>query len=155
MTPFLDTIFTLARIALDPSKPESHQLSYELLCRTLMLPGLALRQFLQTESSASDTDEPRELDITTKLNYQRCISGAFFNSGAVLYRAGKHSVAARFIRVGSSVGSYALEEHRRQPIVEGTDTEKRKFWIQLEEQVYQRWDLLGSCYMKTGERQVS
>jgi separase len=154
LTPLLDTLFNLARLALDISKPETHQTSFKILLRAMNLPALGLKGFLDIPSSFASSDDGNT-DLSTRLNYQRCVSSAFHNMGAALYQASKFAAASRFVKLGSQIGSYALGSYYAAGIHKSVDSEKRKLWTQLEDQIYLRWDLLGSCCIKTGERQVS
>jgi hypothetical protein len=135
----------------DPLVPATHDECFELLSRTLLLPGLDLQQFATKKSNIAEVGA---IDPATKLNYQRCVSAGFYNTGAALYQSGKYSAATRFLSVGCLVGSHALAQHQLL-LAELASTDNKEFWLQLEHQIFQRWDLLGSCFVKTGERQVS
>jgi hypothetical protein len=134
---------------------------------------LSLQQFLDPKPSTK-VPEDNFTDLGTVLNYQRCISSAFFNPGAALYRASKFAAAIRFIRIGCQIGAHSLslhhasEEARKSDLImkdaqsasnalvpeQTSDSDRTNPWAQLEEQLYPRWDLLGSCCVKTGDRQV-
>lgn len=88
----------------------------------------------------------------------RCISGAFYNIAATLYQAERHGSAIGFLKDASVLGVRALE--RRRPLKgkeaeEGKAEKVEEWWKQLEEQLYRRWELLGVCYLKIGDRKVS
>jgi separase len=66
--------------------------------------------------------------------------------------------AVRFLKEGCALGERALVLRRRggdeieQTGGEGNGVEG---WKLLREQLYRRWELLGICYSKMGERRVS
>jgi separase len=119
----------------------------------MKFPALGLNEPLDGTADLVPKDG-NSIDLPTRLNYQRCVSNAFHNIGAALYQASKHAAASRFVKLGSQIGSHALRKYHSAGLHEAVDSEKGKLWAQLEEQLYPRWDLLGSCCIKMGERQV-
>jgi separase len=91
-------------------------------------------------------------------NYVRCISGAYHNLAGTLYQGGKHVGAVRFLKEGCALGGKALvirfggggDEGRG-----GGEEKGEEGWKLLREQLYRRWELLGICYSKMGDRRVS
>lgn len=135
MTPALDTLFTLARTSLIPSDQSTYGTAYEYLVRA-------------NKVVASSGSSESEL-----ANYVRCISGAFHNLAGSLYQDGKYAGAVRFLKEGCILGVKALGLWRKE------DSEKSgkgdEGWKLLKEQLYRRWELLGVCYSKMGDRRVS
>jgi separase len=100
-------------------------------------------------------------DSTQLANYLRCLSGAFHNLGGALYQASQHSHAARFLEQSCIAGSEALAKYRIAALTSNTEspvaaeTGKQNPWTQLEEQMYRRWEILGVCHSKTGDRKMA
>lgn len=159
LSPALDTLFTLSRLALVAHKPETYDTSYDLLMRTLSLPGIAMSPTSEDGKGKSKVNA-EVIHPVAHANYIRCISGAFHNLSAALYQAGKYGVAARFLEKGCTLGVQALASYRLASVSqseqspEGETGEKQQVWTQLVEQVHRRWELLGVCQMKTGDRKV-
>lgn len=81
-----------------------------------------------------------------------------------LYQAGRHGAAISFLVKGCKLGQEALSLHATESHKDGvsdgscesntTDQREMEGWKQLEEQLYRRWELLGVCYVKFGDRKV-
>ena len=77
-----------------------------------------------------------------------------------LYQSGRYDHAVRFIEESCRLGQQALELHqiakRNADSMEADEDAKGKdeAWAQLEEQLWRRWELLGVCHAKTGDRKV-
>ena len=77
-----------------------------------------------------------------------------------LHQNGWYDHTVRFLEEGCRLSEQALEGHRAGKNgdaamnVDGDDAEKREVWKQLEEQLSRRWELLGVCHAKTGDRKV-
>ncbi|KNZ74935.1 Separin [Termitomyces sp. J132] len=133
LTRTIDTLFVLARTRLIPSDPRTYIAAHNLL----------------TEATSILELHTTDLNIDTP-NYLRCISGAFHNLAGTLYQAGRYGPAIGFLKDACSLGIRALESHGKSaPSDEGKAAEG---WKQLEEQLYRRWELLGVCYLKNGDR---
>lgn len=122
----------LARTSLVPSNIETYNVAFEHLSRATQLLSLP-------PSSSTDAENA---------SYIRCVSGAFHNLAGTLYQAGKYAGAVRFLKEGCSLGREAL-------VARGEDGERSEAWKQLWEQLYRRWELLGVCHSKMGDRRVS
>ncbi|KAH8987879.1 peptidase family C50-domain-containing protein [Lactarius akahatsu] len=156
----LDLLFVLARTTLAPNNPVLTDTAYDLLARAACLLGLQLDNDNHEYHPSIPT--PPLTSEETFANFIRCLSGAFYSLGATLYQAGKYGTAVRFLRQGCHVGRLALQLH-------GTYTEKilgdaqepRKTasgketegWANLHGHLSRRWELLGVCYSKIGDRQ--
>jgi separase len=82
----------------------------------------------------------------------------------MLYQAGKYGSAIRFLRCGCRAGAVALHlrmgcdakilenSPEQQNVATSKETEG---WGQLRDQISRRWELLGVCFSKIGDRQVS
>lgn len=90
-------------------------------------------------------------------NHLRILSGAFYNVAGTLFREGKYAFASRFLIKGCSLGSRALEARKRKSLdsnASPSPDKERDAWTALEEGLYKRWEILGVCHSKTGDRKV-
>lgn len=152
----LDLLFVLARTTLAPNNPVLTDTAYNFLARAACLLGLQLdndsHEYISTHPSASED---------TFANFIRCLSGAFHSLGATLYQAGKYGISIRFLRQGCLVGRVALRLHysekirgdAQEPLKEASGKEAEG-WEILSGHLSRRWELLGVCYSKIGDRQV-
>ncbi|KAI6117301.1 peptidase family C50-domain-containing protein [Pisolithus croceorrhizus] len=149
LTSLLDTRFAVARIQLNSDDVDTY--------------ALALRQL---EGAVATVDGSLTvIDPLDSANFFRCISGAFHNLGGTLYKADKHGGAIRFLKQGCIVGTRALNLYAGQGGVDMTSGEfdaqekenerNKEGWQQLEEQLFRRYELLGVCYLKIGDRKLS
>ncbi|KAL6306065.1 peptidase family C50-domain-containing protein [Sparassis latifolia] len=143
VTPALDTLFVLARTSMCVSNPDTYAYAFGCLARASMLvSGLS--------NNASSADA-----MGSCANYVRCVSGAFHHLAGVLYQASRYSHTVRFLNEGCVLGSRALEMYR-EARRGGSDARKQEdAWTQLEDQLYRRWELLGVCQAKTGDRKLA
>lgn len=89
-------------------------------------------------------------------NHLRILSGAFYSLAGTLYRSGQYASASRFLERGCAAGTKALHARRLQ-ISASTDEnldKDQEAWTALEEGLYKRWEVLGVCHSKTGDRKV-
>jgi separase len=157
----LDLLFVLARTTLAPNNPVSTDAAYDTLARAAGLLGFQLADDHQCSQSISP---PSSVTEEAFANFIRCLSGAFHSLGGTLYQAGKYGSAIRFLRRGCRAGAVALHlrmscdakilenAHEQQKVAAGKETEG---WAQLRDQLSRRWELLGVCFSKIGDRQVS
>ncbi|KAI6040844.1 peptidase family C50-domain-containing protein [Pisolithus marmoratus] len=149
LTSLLDTQFVVARIRLNSDGVDTY--------------GPALQQL---ESAIATVDGCLTvIDPLDSANFFRCISGAFYNLGGTLYKADKYGGAIRFVKQGCIVGTRALSLYAGQNGVDAIGGEfdaqdkeserNTEGWKQLEEQLFRRYQLLGVCYLKMGERKLS
>lgn len=141
ITPALDTLFVLARTSLVPTDYDTYSASYDYLARATELLGLGLR-----------ADPSPDL-----ANFVRCISGAYHNLAGTLYQDCKYTGAVRFLKEACVLGARALGMHVREK-EGGAEKEKERQeegWKVLREQLFRRWELLGICHSKAGDRRVS
>ncbi|KIY44954.1 hypothetical protein FISHEDRAFT_76985 [Fistulina hepatica ATCC 64428] len=127
LTPTLDTLFTLSRTELSTSYITAH----DLLCRA----NTMLSQHAPSYAIA---------------NYLRCVSGAFHNLAGTLYNAERHGAAVPFLKDACTLGQQALSMRVLFPC--GVGDKNEEGWVQLEDQLYRRWELLGICHFKTSDR---
>lgn len=99
----------------------------------------------------------------SRANYTRCLSGAFFNIAATLYKAEKFGSAIRFLLQACPMAVKAMNLRNAtfadKPTAKGKDKETEidkdvDAWKVHEEQLHRRWELLAVCYTKTGDRKV-
>ncbi|KAH9171315.1 peptidase family C50-domain-containing protein [Lactarius sanguifluus] len=156
----LDLLFVLARTTLAPNNPVLTDTAYDLLVRAACLLGLQLDNDNHEYHRAIST--PPLTSEGTFANFIRCLSGAFHSLGATLYQAGTYGTAIRFLRQGCHVGRLALQLHGNYTEkILGDAQEPRKTassketegWANLHGHLSRRWELLGVCYSKIGDRQ--
>ncbi|KAJ7097786.1 cysteine peptidase C50 [Mycena belliarum] len=139
VTAVLDTLFVLARTKLNVHDPRTHGPPHTILKRATALLDIEVKDV------AAD-----------KATYARCISGAFHNIAGTLYQAGKHAAAIRYLQDGCTLGRMALDIHATIATAGKEDDSKMaEGWRQLEDQLWRRWELLGVCYSKIGDRQLA
>lgn len=105
--------------------------------------------------------ESKTSDHLALANYLRCVSGAFHNIAGTLYQANHYAHAIRFLDQSCELGEKALRVYRSADKIvpsEGADDswkDKEEAWSQLEEQMYRRWEILGVCHSKIGDRKFA
>lgn len=88
-------------------------------------------------------------------NYVRVLSGAFYNLSGILYQAGRYAHAARFLEKACYLGSDCLAGFNTLKKDKGKPYEKDvEGWKTMQGQLYKRWEVLGVCHMKGGDRRV-
>jgi separase len=110
--------------------------------------------FLAQAMTLLDLDNAAELapdERNNQANFVRCVSGAFHNLAALLYQEERYGPAVRFLKEGCGLGERALRMHGGGL---GRAVEREEVWVALEQQLYRRWELLGVCYIKMGDRKV-
>ncbi|EJC97616.1 uncharacterized protein FOMMEDRAFT_171563 [Fomitiporia mediterranea MF3/22] len=139
----LDTLFQLATSVFDCRRAETCDTAYDYLIR-----GLQLTE--RTLPHASKDKRPAA-------NYLRCLSGAFANLAGSLYKEERHGIAIRFLTQACPLSSRATEYFSESSPVDTTaGSEKDQgAWSTHRTQVYRRWELLGVCYAKTGDRRLA
>ncbi|EMD38775.1 hypothetical protein CERSUDRAFT_92811 [Gelatoporia subvermispora B] len=139
LTPALDSLFVLSRQTLVIARPDTYFSAYDYLARaSSLVMNLSLAQ-----------EDPET--IASRANYVRCVSGAFHNLAGTLYQAGRFDHAVRFMEQGCELGRKALSMYRSASGAEDADG----VWKQLEEQLHRRWEILGVCQSKTGDRKLA
>ncbi|KAH7913084.1 peptidase family C50-domain-containing protein [Hygrophoropsis aurantiaca] len=161
ITAVVDAYFVLARQCDDPDR----SLSFLIRATDIVEASLSAKEQPVSERSLG-------ISPTTQANYIRCISGAYHNLAGTLYQSGKYGTAIRFLEEGCRLGARALtlrsctaalgtpevpkkedEEPGNETARENSDrTREKEGWRQLEEQLYRRWELLGVCHSKIGNR---
>lgn len=144
----LDSLFLLARTSLNIANPQTYIPAYDYLESAFNI----------IEMISKGRNGP-EIDIP---NYLRCISGAFYNLAGSLYQGSRHGAAVPFLKQTCIIGCRALDEYQRKgrkeipisPKGREKAKEREKEWVQLEQQLYRRWELLAVCYLKNGDRKV-
>ena len=139
---WLDSLFVLAKSTLVLANPDTYDAAFSWLER-----GWTFLQS-QADSSAYST-------------HLRILSGAFYSLSGTLYRAGRYSFASRFLERGCVVGALALKVHSGQdsamaaePSSDSQQEKDAEAWRALQEGLYKRWEVLGVCHSKTGDRKV-
>jgi len=83
-----------------------------------------------------------------KSEYLRCISGAYHTIGAILCQSERFGGAARFLQQACELGASAVSGIRLQSDSRG------KQRTNLLQNLYRRWEMLGVCYIRIGDRKV-
>ena len=134
----------MARVTLRVTDPRTFIPAFELLAE-----ASSILNSIPLGDSPSSALREENLDVA---NYTRCISGAFYNLASILYQGTRYGNAVPFLLESCTLGGRALSLPRSVP--ESTTETRRKEWVQLEEQLYRRWELLGVCYLKNSDRRV-
>lgn len=132
----LDSIFTLAKYTLILNQPQTHILTCECLSR-----GTAIIVAVNTSGIPLS-------------NYLRCLSGAYYNFAGSLYQAGSHASVVPFLKEACTIGGKALTRRSKEKSGGEEKAREQEGWKQLEETLYRRWELLGICHVKVGDRKV-
>ncbi|KAI5118549.1 hypothetical protein M0805_008489 [Coniferiporia weirii] len=153
----LDTLFQLATAGFVPQRADTCDRAYDYLARAARI----VERVPVAESGS---------DARACANYTRCLAGAFANVAGTLYKAERHSFALRFLLQACplSVRASALYDEGRAGVDSGAETEgkgkgrdepesekDREAWKAHRTQIYRRWELLGVCYMKIGDRKLA
>ena len=139
----MDTLFVLSRTQLIPTNPTTFVPAFDLLSRAATI----------LESVPGDKFPLASVEDSVDIaNYTRCVSGAFYNLAGSLYQATRYGNAVPFLVESCSYGEEAL----RIPIPQSStpSVSRDNEWAQLREQLFRRWELLGVCYSKNGDRKV-
>ncbi|RDX51597.1 hypothetical protein OH76DRAFT_1346650 [Lentinus brumalis] len=145
-TPALEGLFTLARASFFVNKPDTYTIAHAYLSRAASL--------ISPERTLS-------LSPTMTANYTRCVASAYHFIAGQLYQSGRYDHAVRFLEESSRLGQQALESYQiakktaHSMEVDGETKGKEEAWAQLEEQLWRRWELLGVCQAKTGDRKLA
>jgi separase len=142
LTEALDTLFLLARTSLDPRDAQTYGRAFDFLARATEL--LRLREGKDVCEPASNTK------TESQANLVRCVSGAFYNLAGTLYQESRYGAAVRFLKQGCELGGQALSIYHQGE----ASMEPVEHWTALKNQMYRRWELLGVCYAKIGDRKV-
>lgn len=143
LTRCLDTLFVLSRTQLIPTNPTTFVPAFDLLSRAATI----------LESVPGDKFPIAPMKDTVDIaNYTRCVSGAFYNLAGSLYQATRYGNAVPFLVESCSYGEKALRIPIPQPSTPNASRDNE--WTQLREQLFRRWELLGVCYTKNGDRKV-
>ena len=141
LTSLVDVFFTLARSRLKPVDVESHTPALGFLERAVAAVNSAMTGTITNEDAAT---------------LIRCISGTLHNLGGTLYAAGCLGGAVRFLKEGCILGRRVLEMYTNaRADTQGDQGDREKEGRQqLEEQLFRRYELLGVCHSKIGDRKV-
>ena len=124
----------------------ARRLAEGALCSTRFAPALALFDAARAASRGSivavavGDDEQMEGGMGGA-------NGEGDRVGATLFSASQHSACITFLRDSCELGRQAVE-------MRTGNEEADEGWQQLEEQLYRRWEILGICQSKAGNRKV-
>ncbi|KAF9225675.1 hypothetical protein BS17DRAFT_749997 [Gyrodon lividus] len=141
LTSLVDVLFVLARTRLDCDNADSYTPALHYLDRAVTAVSVASPSIAVVEAAT----------------LLRCTSGALHNLGGTLYAAARLGGAVRFLKEGCIVGRKALLL-RATTHVEEQDREsdrEKDGWKQLEQQLFRRYELLGVCHSKIGDRKLA
>jgi separase len=136
LTQALDTLFVLARTSLKPKDALTYTPTYDFLAQGVTL--------LDVDAVGPASD----LELASRANLFRCVAGAFHNIAGLLYQEERYASAVRFLKEGCGLGDRALS------MSDGGREGRDEAWVVLEQQMYRRWELLGVCYSRIGDRKV-
>ncbi|KAF8139773.1 peptidase family C50-domain-containing protein [Boletus edulis] len=142
LTSLVDVLFSLARSRLLPADVESYTPTLSYIERAVVAVSAIPAGTITSEDTAT---------------FFRCISGTLHNLGGTLYTAGRLGGAVRFLKEGCVLGRRVVAMYGStctdQQIEEnGKEKEGRQ---QLEEQLFRRYELLGVCHSKIGDRKLA
>lgn len=143
LTRSIDTLFVMSKTKINVNEPSSFVSAFDSLSRAVAI----LDTVQQDRFPISPPDQ--SVDVA---NYTRCISGAFYNIAGSLYQANRYGNAVPFLVESCELGAKALRLPR--PASETPNESREKEWQLLEEQLFRRWEILGVCYSKNGDRKV-
>jgi separase len=126
----LDTLLILSKSRLIVEDPTTYANAYENL----------------EWAHKISTTSPPPPDL--KSEYLRCISGAYHTIGAMLCQVERFGGAARFLQQACEIGANAVSGTRLQK--DSCDKQRTA----LLQNLYRRWEMLGVCYIRIGDRKV-
>ncbi|KAG9309980.1 peptidase family C50-domain-containing protein [Chiua virens] len=141
LTSLVDVFFVLGRSRLNPNDVESYTPALNYLKRAIAAIN---------SCSIPITTE----DVATLL---RCVSGTLHNLGGTLYAAGRLGAAVRFLEEGCILGKRVLGMYGNMcnNVPAGASDREKEGRQQLEEQLFRRYELLGVCHSKIGDRKLA
>ncbi|EIW51672.1 separase [Trametes versicolor FP-101664 SS1] len=145
LTGAVESLFALSRTAFVLNNPDTYAPARAYLERATSLISHA-----GSQERTSDAVSGVQL-----ANYTRCVAGAYYNFALQLHQGGRLAHAVPFLEQACARAEGALGEWRAAVREEGDGDAKKEVWGQLEEQLYRRWELLGVCHAKTGDRQMA
>lgn len=144
----IDSLCVLAKDIHSRSNLDAHNAAYNYLQR-----GVVIINAQETLLLSSTADSPA-FDALAKL--LRCVCGAFWNHAIARYQEDNYATAARFLVQACELGTRACRIAGDLSIEEseagGTSGDS---WSVFKACLPKRWELLGECYMRIGDRQVS
>ncbi|KAI9061528.1 hypothetical protein FKP32DRAFT_1654199 [Trametes sanguinea] len=152
LTGAVEGIFTLARTTFALNNPDSYVNARTYLERATDLVSDAAARIQAQTTEGSGT---ASLSGSQVANYRRCIAGAYYNFAVQLHQSNRLSHAVPFLEEACRLAEQSLYEYKAASRTEegAEEDAKKAVWNQLEEQLYRRWELLGVCQAKTGDRQ--
>ncbi|KAF8878488.1 peptidase family C50-domain-containing protein [Gymnopilus junonius] len=130
LTRSIDTLFILSRTKLNVTNPQTFVPAFEHLTLATTILNTVPTIRLPTLALSGPADE-----IVDIANYTRSM---------------RYGSAVPFLVESCNLGGKALRLPRPRP--EQVNEAREKEWTQLEEQLFRRWELLGVCYSKNGDR---
>ncbi|KAI0634651.1 peptidase family C50-domain-containing protein [Trametes polyzona] len=157
----VESLFTLARTTFVLTNPDTYALARTYLQRAAALVQNASSAAHSPTQSNGSSETARAIARTRQqlANYVRCIAGAYYNMALQLHQAGRLAHAVPFLDKACARAESALTGYHtavaESEAADEEDTAKEEVWKQLEEQLYRRWELLGVCHAKTGDRHLA
>lgn len=148
VTRCIDTLFVLSRDVLAVTSPTTFVPAFDHLSKAASILDAVPSGKLLPQAEAAPEEA---VDVA---NYLRCVSGAFYNIAGSLYQATRYGNAVPFLVESCTLGVKALGMPKPPPSASSSGEAREKEWTQLEEQIGRRWELLGVCYSKNGDRKV-
>ncbi|KAI0646724.1 peptidase family C50-domain-containing protein [Trametes meyenii] len=141
----VESLFTLARATFAPNNPDTYSTARTYVERAAVL-----------VSHAASSPTTPSLSPAQLANYTRCVAGAHYGFALQLHQGVRLAHAVPFLERACVLAEDAIAAYRAAAEAagggEGEDA-KGEAWRLLDEQLYRRWELLGVCHVKTGDRQ--
>lgn len=138
----LDSLFQLATVFSTTQQPDAYDQAFAYLEQA--------QRIVENNQTGSSDEE-----CLAHANYIRCLSGAFANIAGILYKSERHGFAVRFLTQGCPLSNKATALYNKEIRKNFSDELPEKdaeAWKTHRNQVYRRWELLGICHLKTGNR---
>ena len=145
----IDSLCVLARNIHSKSNIHAHNTAYDYLQR-----GVGVIN-AHEKSLLNNTSDSHGFEAFAKL--LRCICGAFWNHAITLYQDDNYAAAVRFLVHACELGTKACGITRNLCVKESESgiVPAGDSWSFFKTYLPKRWELLGDCYMRIGDRQAS
>ena len=138
MSSLLDCYFALARTSLIVRNVTSWKTTFQWVALAAATLGIPLEDITATSAAPGIDIAPFTLALYATLH----------NLASSLYNADEYAGAIKFLNAGCVVGTVAVAQSAAGKAGENPGSQ------QLESQLWKRWELLGVCFMKIGDRRV-
>ncbi|GJJ15000.1 hypothetical protein Clacol_009271 [Clathrus columnatus] len=137
----IDSLCSLAKSSLIPGQAWTYVRTYEYLNRATALIEIPLL--------------PDAPNLDCSIKWVKCVSGASMNTAIALYRIDNYSHAIRFLAscctLTTTLWDFLAAGDKRSSSIKLV--EEARTYLRLA--LTKRWELLGDCYSKTGDRKLA